>query len=71
MSKQITIRVYPDGRIVSETVGIEGKSCVDKMDDIEKLTKAKVVNSEFTDDYYKKDNHGVFLYEERYQQNEN
>ena len=70
MSKQIKIRVYPDGRIVSETVGIKGKACLNQMDDIEKITKAKVINSEFTDDYDNKGS-GQAYYEEEYIHNEN
>ena len=35
MAKQIKIRVYPDGRIESETVGIKGKSCLGYIKDIE------------------------------------
>ena len=35
MSKQIKIRVYPDGRIESETVGIKGKSCLNYIKEVE------------------------------------
>ena len=34
MSKQIKIRVYPDGRIESETVGIKGKSCLNYIKEV-------------------------------------
>ena len=51
MKKQITIRVYPDGRIESETHGIKGKDCLKYIKEIEQLTGAKTVHSEFTEDY--------------------
>ncbi len=52
MAKQIKIRVYPDGRIESETVGIKGKSCLGYIKEIEQLTDAQVIHSEFTEEYY-------------------
>lgn len=52
MAKKIKIRVYPDGRIESETVGIKGKSCLGYIKEIEQLTDAQVIHSEFTDEYY-------------------
>ena len=51
MTKQIKIRVYPDGRIESETVGIKGKSCLNYIKEVEQLTGAKTVYSEFTGEY--------------------
>ena len=51
MTKQITIRVYPDGRIESETHGIKGKDCLKYIKEIEQLTDAKIVRSEFTEEY--------------------
>ncbi len=52
MTKQITIRVFPDGRIESETHGIKGKDCLKYIKEIEQLTGAKTVHSEFTDEYH-------------------
>lgn len=69
MEKQIKIRVYPDGRIESETVGIKGKSCLDKIKDIEDLTGAKVVNSKFTHEYNESETVVNNTYNEEYQQN--
>lgn len=51
MKKQITIRVFPDGRIESETHGIKGKDCLKYIKEVEQLTDAKVVGSEFTAEY--------------------
>lgn len=67
MAKQIKIRVYPDGRIESETVGIKGKSCLGYIKDIENLTGAKVVHSEFTEEYHQQEVHND-TYNEGYQQ---
>ena len=66
MAKQIKIRVYPDGRIESETIGIKGKSCLGYIKDIENLTGAKVVHSEFTEEYHQQEEHND-TYNEGYQ----
>ena len=50
--KQIKIRIYPNGRIESETVGIKGKECMNYLKDIENLTGAKITTSAFTQEYY-------------------
>ena len=52
MKKQIKIRVYPDGTIKSQTVNIKGKTCLKYIKEIENLTNAKTVQSEFTEEYY-------------------
>ena len=51
MKKQVTIRVYPDGRIESETHGIKGKDCLKYIKEIEQLTEAKTYSSQFTEEY--------------------
>ena len=51
MKKQVTIRVYPDGRIESETHGIKGKDCLKYIKEIEQLTGAKTYSSQFTEEY--------------------
>ena len=50
MKKQVTIRVYPDGRIESETHGINGKDCLKYIKEIEQLTGAKTYSSQFTEE---------------------
>lgn len=67
MSKQIKIRVYPDGRIESETVGIKGKSCLNYIKEVEQLTGAKTVYSEFTEEYHQQEVRND-TYNEEYQQ---
>ena len=76
MAKQINIRVYPDGRIESETVGIKGKSCMNYIKEVENLTGAKTVKSEFTNEYYEVENQAYSMNldyitetERNYQQN--
>ncbi|MCM1264967.1 MAG: DUF2997 domain-containing protein [Candidatus Gastranaerophilales bacterium] len=68
MAKQIKIRVYPDGRIESETVGIKGKSCLGYIKDVENLTGAKTVKSQFTHEYNETEQQ-VYNSNEDYQQN--
>ena len=51
MKKQVTIRVYPDGRIESETHGIKGKDCLKYIKEIEQLTGAKTYSSQFIEEY--------------------
>lgn len=55
MKKQIKIRIFPDGRIESETINIKGKECLKHIKDIEQLTESSVIKSEFTKDYYQND----------------
>ena len=52
MGKQIKIRIYPDGKIESQTVNIKGKSCLKHIKSLESLLEAKVIDSEFTSEYY-------------------
>ncbi len=55
MKKQIKIRVYPNGKIESQTVGIKGKACLGYIKDIEQLTGATAVDSQFTNEYYEQE----------------
>ena len=68
MAKQIKIRVYPDGRIESETVGIKGKSCLNYIKEVENLTGAKTIKSEFTSEYNETEQH-LYNSNQEYQQN--
>ena len=56
MGKQIKIRIYPDGKIESQTVNIKGKSCLKYIQPLESLLEAKIVDSEFTHEYYEVNN---------------
>ncbi len=52
MSKQITIRIYPDGKIETKTQGIKGKTCLKYLQPLEQMLEAQAVDSEFTQEYY-------------------
>ena len=52
MKKQLQIRIYPNGEIKAETIGILGKKCTNYIEVLEKLLAAKTVDSKFTDEYY-------------------
>ena len=68
MNKQIKIRVYPNGKIESETVGIKGKSCLNYIKKVENLTGAKTIKSEFTKEYNETEQY-LYTSNEEYQQN--
>lgn len=52
MSKQIKLRIFPDGQVQAETQGIKGKKCTDYIKILEELLEAETVDSEFTEEYY-------------------
>lgn len=52
MAKQIKIRVFPDGSVQAITENIKGKQCLQYIQPLEKALEARVVDSEFTKDYY-------------------
>lgn len=54
--KQIQIRILPNGEIKAETVGIKGKKCIKYIPEIERLTDAVVIDSDFTKEYLETDN---------------
>ena len=68
MAKQMKIRVYPNGKIESETVGIKGKSCLNYIKEVENLTGAKTIKSEFTNEYNETEQY-LYTSNEEYQQN--
>lgn len=49
--KQVQIKIYPNGEIQAETLGIKGKKCMQYIPVIEKLTNAVVTDSDFTPEY--------------------
>lgn len=49
--KQVQIKIYPNGEIQAETLGIKGKKCMQYIPVIEKLTSAVVTDSDFTPEY--------------------
>jgi hypothetical protein len=55
MKKQIEIRIYPNGKIETATHNVKGKACLDYIAPLEKLLEAKVIDSEFTSEYYEQE----------------
>lgn len=49
--KQVQIKIYPNGEIQAETLGIKSKKCMQYIPVIEKLTNAVVTDSDFTPEY--------------------
>lgn len=54
--KQLKIRIFPNGLIQTETGGIKGKACLSYVKVLEQLTDARPVDSDFTSEYYERDN---------------
>ncbi len=50
--KQIQIRIFPDGHVESITLQMKGKECLKHLKTLETLMEARVVDSEFTSEYY-------------------
>ncbi|MDR0578428.1 MAG: DUF2997 domain-containing protein [Candidatus Accumulibacter sp.] len=52
MSKQIKLKIFPDGRVQAETLGFRGKKCTDYIAVLEQLLDAEAIDSERTPEYY-------------------
>lgn len=50
--KGIVVRIRRDGTVEAETVGIEGPACLDYIPVVERLCEARVVDSQFTPEFY-------------------
>jgi len=50
--KQIQIRIFPDGQIKAEVIGIKGKSCTAYIEVLEQLLDAETIDSGYTPEYY-------------------
>lgn len=53
--KQIQIRIFPDGHVESVTLQMKGKECLKHLKTLETLLEARVVDSEFTSEYYEQE----------------
>jgi hypothetical protein len=51
-SKQIRIKILPDGTIEAETLGIKGASCKEYIGLLEQLLDAEAVDSVYTAEFY-------------------
>ena len=54
--KQIQIRIFPNGEIEAETRGMTGKTCLQYISEIERLTDSVATDSEYTNDAKQTDN---------------
>ncbi|MGN0559703.1 MAG: DUF2997 domain-containing protein [Candidatus Fimenecus sp.] len=54
--KQIQIHIFPNGEIKAETYGMTGKTCLQYISEIERLTDAVATDSEYTNDGKRTDN---------------
>lgn len=62
MAEQIKIRIYPHGTVQAEVAGVKGKKCTNHIGIIEDLLNAKVIDSEYTPEYYEKEVLEVYEY---------
>jgi hypothetical protein len=52
MSKQIKLKIFPDGQVQAEVLGFRGKKCTDYISILEQLLDAEAIDSERTPEYY-------------------
>lgn len=52
MSKQIKLKILPDGQVQAEVLGFRGKKCTDYISILEQLLDAEAIDSERTPEYY-------------------
>jgi len=50
--EKIQIRIFPDGTVKAETLGIKGQKCTDVIPLLESLLKAEALKAEYTREYY-------------------
>ncbi|MCM3269886.1 DUF2997 domain-containing protein [Paenibacillus elgii] len=51
-SKRIRVRIFPDGQIKADVIGVKGKACTDYMDVLAELLDAEIIDSDYTAEYY-------------------
>jgi hypothetical protein len=55
MSKQLKIKLLPNGEIQMETHGIKGKKCLDYIEVLKKLADVNIVDTQLSQEYYESD----------------
>lgn len=65
MTKKLKIKLLPNGRVEMTTEGIKGKKCLDYVEFLEKLADVRVLEQEFTSEYY--ENNAVISQDEEVQ----
>ncbi|GHU33377.1 hypothetical protein AGMMS50256_25190 [Betaproteobacteria bacterium] len=52
MSRQIQLRIFPDGKVQAEVLGFRGKKCADYIAILEALLDAEAVDSDYRPEYF-------------------
>jgi hypothetical protein len=52
---RISIRIAPDGKILSETHGVKGESCLALIATLESLLNASVIESQRNEEYFEQE----------------
>jgi hypothetical protein len=52
MSRQIQLRIHPDGQVQAEVMGFRGKKCANYIAVLEKLLDAEAVDSDYRPEYW-------------------
>ena len=55
MAKKMQIKLLPNGEIRMETHGVQGKKCDDYVELFKKLVNARIVDKQYTKEYYETD----------------
>jgi len=55
MAKKMQIKLLPNGEIRMETHGVKGKKCDDYVELFKKLVNARIVDKQYTKEYYETD----------------
>ena len=54
-SKQLEVKLYPNGSMEVETHNIKGKACMKYMELFSELLEAQITDSAFTEEYYEQE----------------
>jgi hypothetical protein len=52
MTRQIQLRILPDGKVQAEVLGFRGKKCTDYIAILEALLDAEAVDSDYRPEYW-------------------
>ncbi len=52
LSKQIKLKIFPNGQVQAEVLGFRGKKCTDYISVLERLLDAEAIDSSRTPEYY-------------------
>ena len=57
MTKKMKIKLLPNGEIQMETQGVKGKKCLEYIEVFKKLSGARVLSTELSQEYYEEENY--------------